>query len=58
MEMLRLTQSSAGTERSVVIDCSDLLSDFLTVGTRDTDDYYPWFEAVFHPDNMACNIGK
>ena len=30
----------------------------LAVGTRDTDDYYPWFEAVFHPDNMACNIGK
>jgi hypothetical protein len=38
--------------------CSAWLSGFLTVGTRDTDDYYPWFEAVFHPDNMACNIGK
>lgn len=27
----------------------------LSVGTRNVDDYYPGFEAVFSPENMAIN---
>jgi hypothetical protein len=27
----------------------------LSVGTDNTDDYYPSFVANFHPENMACN---
>lgn len=27
----------------------------LEAGTRNTDDYYPWFVADFHPNRMACN---
>lgn len=27
----------------------------LEVGTENTDDYYPWFVAAFHPENMATN---
>lgn len=30
----------------------------LSVGTTNTDDYYPSFEAVFAPENMAINAGK
>lgn len=29
--------------------------DVLTVGTENTDDYYPSFIANFEPKNMACN---
>lgn len=27
----------------------------LEVGTRNTDDYYPWFTATFNPEAMAVN---
>lgn len=30
----------------------------LEVGTRNTDDYYPWYSAVFDPKAMAINAGK
>ncbi len=29
--------------------------DVLTIGTENTDDYYPYFVADFSPENMACN---
>jgi len=27
----------------------------LEVGTANTDDYYPWFVAKFHPEEMCLN---
>lgn len=27
----------------------------LEVGTENTDDYYPWFQAIFNPTAMAAN---
>jgi len=29
----------------------------LSVGTDNTDDYYPCFVSEYTPENMACNIG-
>ena len=27
----------------------------LAIGTMNTDDYYPWFEFEYNPENMICN---
>lgn len=30
----------------------------LEIGTTNTNDYYPYFHFEYHPENMACNIGR
>lgn len=30
----------------------------LTVGTENSDDYYPWFKAEWRPANLAVNAGR
>ena len=30
----------------------------LSVGTRNYDDYYPCCIMEYHPENLACNIGR
>ena len=41
-----------------ILDFVDLASMkvVLSIGTDNTDDYYPWFVGVFLPENLSCNI--
>lgn len=40
-----------------IVDFVDLctLKVVMSIGTDNTDDYYPWFVAAFHPENLSVN---
>ena len=47
-------------EKNDILDLIDAVTGkvVLSVGTENTDNYYPYWVALFSPENMAINSGK
>jgi len=56
---VRYVEEYDGCEADMII-VQDVIAkrDILYIGTRNTDDYYPWFCAEFHPEEMCLNAKK
>ncbi len=58
--VMGIMRGKNGSEDNDIIDFYDTKSGLvvLSIGTGNTDDYYPYFVAEFSPQNMAVNQGK
>lgn len=60
VEVLAVYCDKKGYDQADIIDFVDTTTGetVLSVGTDNTDDYYPYFVAHFNPAAMSINVGK
>ena len=53
----RMDEEYHENDTSDILELVDAVTGLIviTVGTENTNDYYPWYEAKFNPENMAPN---
>lgn len=58
LQVVGIYRNGGSNQTDDVLELIDVITGkvILEVGTRNTDDYYPYFVSSFHPESMAHNV--